>query len=74
MEEVMKTIQGDLINHALILKNSLDTAFEEGIEKGLEIVAINGIKQGKSDETIIELTGLSLAQLAQLKEKIKESR
>lgn len=29
------------------LKNSLDTAFAEGIEKGIEKVAINGIRQGK---------------------------
>lgn len=30
------------------LKNSLDTAFEEGIEQGIEKVAMNGIRQGKS--------------------------
>ncbi len=53
------------------LKNSLDTAFEEGIEKGIEKVAINGIKQGKSDELIMELTGLDLEQIKYLKEKLK---
>ena len=49
------------------LKNSLDTVFEEGIEK----VAINGIKQRKSDELIMELTGLDLEQIKNLKEKLK---
>ncbi|MGB3585724.1 MAG: Rpn family recombination-promoting nuclease/putative transposase [Tunicatimonas sp.] len=53
------------------LKNSLDTAFEEGIEQGIEQVAINGIKQGKSDELIMELTGLNLEQIEYLKEKIE---
>ena len=53
------------------LKNSLDTAFEEGIEQGIEQVAINGIKQGKSDELIMELTGLNLEQIEYLKGKIE---
>ena len=57
------------------LKNSLDTAYEEGveqgIEQGIEQVAINGIKQGKSDELIMELTGLNLEQIEYLKGKIK---
>lgn len=57
------------------LKNSLDTAFEEGIEKGIEQgiekVAINGIKQGKSDKLIMELTGLNLEQLKYLRQKLK---
>lgn len=56
------------------LKNSLDTAFEEGIEQGIEQVAINGIKQEKSDELIMELTGLSLEQIEYLKEKLKNER
>jgi predicted transposase/invertase (TIGR01784 family) len=57
------------------LKNSLDTAYEEGIEQGIEQgikqVAINGIKQGKGDELIMELTGLSSEQIEYLKEKLK---
>lgn len=53
------------------LKNSLDTAFGEGVEKGIEQVALNGIKQGKSDSIIMELTGLTKEQLAHLKEKIR---
>ena len=43
---------------------------EEGMEKGIEQVAINGIKQGKSDEIIIEMTGLSIDHLNHLKRKI----
>jgi hypothetical protein len=57
------------------LKNSLDTAYAEGmeksIEKGIEKVAINGIRQGKSDEVIMEITGLNLDQLAFLKDKLR---
>lgn len=58
------------------LKNSLDTAYAEGIEKGMEKgiekVAINGIRQGKSDEVIMEITGLNLDQLAFLKDKLRK--
>jgi len=54
------------------LKNSLDTAYAEGIEKGIEKVAINGIRQGKSDEVIMEITGLNLDQLAFLKDKLRK--
>ena len=53
------------------LKNSLNTAYEEGVEQGIEQVAINGIKQGKSDELIMELTGLNLEQIEYLKGKIE---
>jgi len=67
------------------LKNSLAAAFEEGIEQGLEQgiehgieqgieqVAINGIIKGKSDQLIIELTGLTPEQLAFLKKKVKSN-
>jgi len=54
------------------LKNSLDTAYEEGIEKGIEKVAINGIKLGKRDDIIMEITGLNQQQLNFLKEKVKK--
>jgi len=56
------------------LKNSLDTAFAEGIEKGIEKVALNGLMKGKSDDIIIKLTGLSKVQLKYLKEKIKKDK
>ncbi len=62
----------DSLKYYRDLKNSLDTAREEGIEQGIEQVAINGIQQGKSDEVIIEMTGLSLEQLHALKQKINE--
>ena len=67
------------------LKNSLAAAFEEGIEQGLEQgiehgieqgieqVAINGIIKGKSDQLIMELTGLIPEQLAFLKKKVKSN-
>ena len=56
------------------LKNSLDTAFADGIEKGIEKVALNGLMKGKSDDIIIKLTGLSKVQLKYLKEKIKKDK
>lgn len=58
----------DSLKYYRDLKNSLDSAFEDGIEK----IAINGIKQGKSDEVTIEITGLSIKQLKYLKQKIND--
>ena len=58
------------------LKNSLDTAFaegvEEGMEKGIERVALNGIQRGLDNELLIELTGLSEVQIEHLREKFEE--
>ncbi len=53
----------DSLKYYRDLKNSLDTAREEGMEKGIEKVAINAIKLGKSNDEIMELTGLSLEQI-----------
>ncbi|MFT6961658.1 MAG: hypothetical protein ACJAWV_001373 [Flammeovirgaceae bacterium] len=53
------------------LKNSLDTAFEEGIEKGIEKVAIGLIRENISDKVIISATGFTKEQLAHLKGKLK---
>ncbi len=53
------------------LKNSLDTAFEEGVEKGIEKVAIGLIGKQVSDEIILSTTGLTKEQLQLLKEKLK---
>lgn len=50
------------------LKNSLDTAFEEGIEK----VATGLIEKQVSDEIILSTTGLTNEQLQLLKEKSKD--
>lgn len=64
----------DSLKYYRDLKNSLDTAQEEGykkgIKKGLERVAINCLKQGKTDEFILEITGLTQQQLEFLKEKM----
>ena len=89
----------DSLKYYRDLKNSLDTAREEGIEKGIEkgivqgiekgivqgiekgivqgiekgivqgieTVALNAIKLGKSNKEIMELTGLSYAQIEQLR-------
>lgn len=65
----------DSLKYYRDLKNSLDTAkdegmqegIEKGIEKGIEIVAINALKLGKSISEIMELTGLSRGQIEKLK-------
>ncbi|MDA3866830.1 MAG: PD-(D/E)XK nuclease family transposase [Salinivirgaceae bacterium] len=57
------------------LKNSLDTAKEEGIsegiergiEKGIEQIALNALKLGKPVSEIIELTGLTKEQINRLR-------
>ena len=62
------------------LKNSLDTAFaegveegiEQGIEQGIERVALNGIQRGLDNKLLIELTGLSEVQIEHLREKFEE--
>ena len=61
----------DSLKYYRDLKNSLDTAKEEGviegIEKGIEKVAKNALKMGKSVSEIIELTGLTKEQIEDLK-------
>ena len=52
------------------LKNSLDTAFDDGLEKGIERVAIELIKGKVSEQIILSTTGLTQAQLNSLKLKI----
>ncbi|MGB0562865.1 MAG: Rpn family recombination-promoting nuclease/putative transposase [Spirulinaceae cyanobacterium] len=53
------------------LKNSMDTARDEGLEEGIEIglkrAAIGFLQQGASDEMVIQATGLTAEQLEQLK-------
>ncbi len=53
------------------LKNSLDTAFEEGIEQGIEQVAIGLIEKQVLDEIILPTTGLTKEQLQSLKKKLE---
>lgn len=61
----------DSLKYYRDLKNSLDTAREEGInegmEKGMEKVALNAIKMGKSIKEIIDLTGLTRQQIENIK-------
>lgn len=61
----------DSLKYYRDLKNSLDTAREEGliegIEKGVEKVAKNALKMGKSVSEIIELTGLTKEQIEGLR-------
>lgn len=61
----------DSLKYYRDLKNSLDTAREEGllegIEKGKLEVAKNAIKMGLSTDEIVNLTGLSIKAIKQLK-------
>ena len=68
----------DSLKYYRDLKNSLDTAKEEGviegiakgieqgIEKGIEKVAKNALKIGKSIPEIMDLTGLTKQQIEKL--------
>ncbi len=51
------------------LKNSLDTAFEEGEIKGREAVTVNLLKEGMSDDFIQKVTGLSLTEIENIRVK-----
>lgn len=65
----------DSLKYYRDLKNSLDTAREEGViegmekgmEKGIEKVVLNAIKMGKSITEIIDLTGLTNQQIENIK-------
>lgn len=68
------------------MKNSLDTAFDEGKEEGIEIgietgreigkaegqreIVINGLKQGLDKKMIADLTGLSLEAIENIAQEI----
>ena len=49
------------------LKNSLDTAWQEGNEEGLKKVALKMLRAGNSIEDIAMYTGLSEEQINKLK-------
>ena len=61
----------DSLKYYRDLKNSLDTAYqdghadgeEKGIEKGIEKVAVRCLDQGKSMEETAEITGLTIPQI-----------
>lgn len=57
----------DSLKYYLDLKNSLDTAKEEGKEEGKEGIARSMIKKGYDISEIIELTGLSRQQIDKLR-------
>lgn len=51
------------------LKNSLDTAFEDGFQESAKKIAINAILEGANDAFIAKITGLPLEQIAQLRKE-----
>jgi predicted transposase/invertase (TIGR01784 family) len=71
----------DSLKYYRDLKNSLDTARDEGIaegmekgveiglQKGIEKIAIEMIKENETDEKIHRFTGLSLQQIKELRNK-----
>ncbi|MCI5222362.1 MAG: Rpn family recombination-promoting nuclease/putative transposase [Candidatus Electrothrix sp. AR4] len=64
------------------MKNSLDTAFDEGKEEGIEVgeqkkerqIVINGLEQGLDNEVIASLTGLSLEAIEKIAQDIHEAK
>lgn len=50
------------------LKNVIDTAFDEGREEGVTLVALNAIGEGLPDEVIARLTGLGLETIRRLRQ------
>ncbi|WP_072620915.1 Rpn family recombination-promoting nuclease/putative transposase [Spirulina major] len=71
----------DSLKYYRDLQNSIDTARDEGREEGREEgialakeqVAIAGLQNGLSNELLIELTGLTPAQIDQLRATLKPS-
>ena len=59
----------DSLKYYRDLKNSLDTAKEEGVEEGKIEVAKNAIQEGLSTEVIMKITGLTKEQVEQIKSK-----
>jgi len=57
----------DSLKYYRDLKNSLDTAWEEGHEEGIKTVALKMIKAGHSPEQIATVTDLSLEQVNALR-------
>ncbi len=72
----------DSLKYYRDLQNSLDTARQEGwqegieegiqqgIQQGMRQVAIQGIQQGLGDEVLIQLTGLTLAEIGAIRAKL----
>lgn len=61
----------DSLKYYRDLKNSLDTAREEGVMEGIERVAENMLKKGIEIEMISEITGLTEQQIEGLKKQTK---
>ncbi len=59
----------DSLKYYRDLKNSLDTAREEGMVEGIERVALNILNKGMPIEVISEITGLTTHQVEVLKKK-----
>ncbi|HAA15874.1 MAG TPA: hypothetical protein DCE41_30850 [Cytophagales bacterium] len=58
------------LKHYRDLKNSLDTAYEEGKEETLEKLVKNLIQAGVSDEIIVNAAGVTLEYLHRLKSQL----
>jgi predicted transposase/invertase (TIGR01784 family) len=70
-----RTAYQDSLKYYRDVKNSLDTAKQEGeaigLEKGKLEIAQNAIKKGFDNVTITELTGLTIEQIEDLRKKYK---
>ncbi|WLE97563.1 MAG: hypothetical protein QTN59_01740 [Candidatus Electrothrix communis] len=60
------------------MKNSLDTAFDEGKEEGEQKkereIVINGLRQGLDFQIIAALTGLSIEVIEEIAQEIHKDK
>src|SRR5699024_6461756 len=69
MREKIANLPKDEADRVLELPNSyFEEGMEKGMEKGMERVVVNMFKKGFSNETIVEITGVSKDQVQEIKE------
>jgi hypothetical protein len=73
MLEFQEKFNEDSLKYYRDLKNSLDTAKEEGIEIGVEKVTIEMLKLNLNLDIICKTTKLTLEQIEQIKTKIENA-
>ncbi|SHG73120.1 conserved hypothetical protein (putative transposase or invertase), partial [Thermosyntropha lipolytica DSM 11003] len=52
------------------IEQGIAKGIEQGIEKGKEEAALNALQKGLDIETIVEITGLSVERIEELKKKL----
>ena len=67
--EDYKTYQESLLVYRDLV-NAIKTRYDEGIEQGIEKVAIRCLKKGKSVEETADITGLTIEQVEEIQSKM----